>query len=206
MVGYADLLAEKLGAWMFKRPSSTSAKHDAPECKKALIIGFGPAGIKVAEILKEMGVAPEIIELNPSALESAERQGVVMHLGDATKTDVLQHAGIHDAAVVVVTVPDSRTAASMIRTIRSLMPEVPIIGRGRYHRHISLLEAAGASLVVDEEQLVGGRLADSTVSRLSETGIHAMVCRIVGKDPQSVPQSPGASVAKAHSAEAGRVA
>ena len=103
-------------------------------------------------------------------------------MGDATKTDVLEHAGIHEAVVVVVTVPDSRSAAGTIRTIRALSPNVKIIARGRYHRHLSLLEAAGASLVVDEEQMVGARLAEATVGQLSETDHTAMACRIVGKN------------------------
>jgi CPA2 family monovalent cation:H+ antiporter-2 len=202
MVGYADPLAEKLGVRLFKRPLSSSLKSGSSKCKKALIIGFGPAGRKVAGILKEMGLAPEIIELNPSALEFAESQGVVMHLGDATKADVLEHAGIHDAAVVVVTVPDSRTAAGMIRTIRTLLPGVKIIARGRYHRHMPLLDAAGASLVVDEEQMVGARLAETTVEQLSETDIYTMACRIVGKNAPSNPSPAGALVPKENLADA----
>ena len=195
MVGYADPLAEKLVARLFKRPLPASPRSETSECKKALIIGFGPAGRKVAGILNEMGVTPEIIELNPSALESADRQGVVVHLGDATKSDVLDHAGIHAAAVVVVTVPDSRTAAGTILAVRALSPNVKVIARGRYHRHLSLLEAAGASLVVVEEQMVGARLAEATLGELSETDHTAMACRIVGKNQYA---NPPADAALAH--------
>ena len=205
MVGYADPLAEKLVARLFKRPQSTSLKRDPSGCKKALIIGFGPAGRKVAAILKEMGVTPEIIELNPSALESEDRQGLVIHLGDATKTDVLEHAGIHEAVVVVVTVPDSRSAAGTIRTIRALSPNVKIIARGRYHRHLSLLEAAGASLVVNEEQMVGVRLAEATLGQLSETDHTAMACRIVGKNLPSNPPTDAALASTDNPATAGPI-
>jgi CPA2 family monovalent cation:H+ antiporter-2 len=125
-----------------------------------------------------------------------------MHLGDATKTDVLEHAGIHDSAVVVVTVPDSRTAADMIRTIRTLLPKVKIIARGRYHRHISLLEAAGASLVVDEEQMVGLGLAETTAGHLSEMDLYATACRMVGKNPQSNSLAAGAFVPEDKSVDA----
>jgi CPA2 family monovalent cation:H+ antiporter-2 len=187
MVTYADPLAEKICTRLFRRPPSTASSSAPGGCKKALIIGFGPAGRKVAEILKAMDLIPEIIELNPAALESADRLGLVMHLGDATKSDVLDHAGIREAAVVVVTVPDSRTAAGMIRSIRTMLPKVKIIARGRYQRHNPLLEAAGASLVVDEEQMVGAHLADTTVAQLSETDFHAMACRMMGKKPPADP-------------------
>ena len=185
MIGFADPLAEKLLTWLSKRPPSAAVARNANPCKKVMIIGFGPAAGEVAQILVSLEVVPEIIELNPAALEKANRQGLIMHLGDATKADVLEHAGIHDAAVVVVTVPDSRTAATMIQTIRRLVPEVIIIARGRYHRHLSQLQKAGASLVVDEEQMVGQHLAQATVERLSESDLHGMVCRMIGKKPAS---------------------
>ena len=188
MVTYADPLAEKILTWMSKRPAATATHQDEPEpCKKALIIGFGPAGKKVAHNLKAMGAVPEIIELNPSAIESATSEGVVLYLGDATKADVLEHAGIRDAVVIVVTVPDSRTAAATVRMIRSLMPRVMIIARGRYHRHNSLLEDAGASLVVDEEQMVGEGLATATADHLLETNILTMACRMIGRKPSPGP-------------------
>jgi CPA2 family monovalent cation:H+ antiporter-2 len=205
MVGYAEPIAEKLCAWLFKRPLSPSLTGESGGCKKTLVIGFGPAGKTVAERLKEKGVAVEFIELNPAALESADRQGMVMHLGDASKTDVLHHAGIHDAAVVVVTVPDSRTAAGMIRTIRSLMPEVKIIARGRYHRHLSMLEAAGASLVVDEEQMIGVHLAETTIAQLSERDLYAMACRIIGKKPKSEPTAAAAVAPEENPAQDGAI-
>lgn len=184
MVSYAEPLAEKLLVWMSKHPATATVLQNEPAvCKKALIIGFGPAGKKVANNLKFMGVVPEIIELNPSAIESAAKEGVVIYLGDATKADVLDHAGIHDAAVVVVTVPDSRAAASMIRMVREMTPHTMIIARGRYHRHVAMLEEAGASLVVDEEQMVGQGLASVTAEHLSETDMISMACRMIGQKP-----------------------
>lgn len=178
MVGYAEPIAEKLCTRLFNRPAPTLPAGESVGCKKALILGFGPAGIKVARILQEEGVPVEFIELNPAALDAADRQGMVMHLGDATKADVLDHAGIHDAAVVVVTVPDSRTAARMIRAIRGLSPAVRIIARGRYHRHLSMLAAAGASRVVDEEQMTGVHLAEATMAQLAETDFYTVACHI----------------------------
>ncbi|BBO90089.1 cation:proton antiporter [Desulfosarcina ovata] len=187
MVTTADPLARKLASGLFRRPVARPATGDPEVCQKALIVGFGPAGRTVADKLKTMGLHPEVIELNPAALDHATEKGVRLHLGDGTKSDVLDHAGIHAAAVVVVTVPDSRTAADMIRTIRSTLPEVNIIARGRYHRHIPLLEAAGASLVVDEEEIVGEKLADTTAMYLSETNLYDMACRMIGKAPPVPP-------------------
>jgi CPA2 family monovalent cation:H+ antiporter-2 len=185
MVSYAEPLAEALLARMSNAPESAATPPKEPAaCKKALIIGFGPAGKKVADILKSMGVVPEVVELNPAAIQSAAKAGIVIYLGDATKAEVLDHAGIHDAAVVIVTVPDSRTAAATIRMVRTLMPRVMVIARGRYHRHNTLLEEAGASLVVDEEQMVGEGLAATTADQITEMDMLTMACRMIGKKPK----------------------
>ncbi len=185
MAGYADPLAEKVIALF--TPSHTdnsTVRRKAPApCKKALIIGFGPAGMKVATMLRSLGLAFEIIDLNPAAIQSAAKEGAVIYLGDATKHDILEHAGIGEAAVVVVTVPDSLAAAATIRMIRSLNPQVTIVARGRYHRHNEMLMEAGASLVVDEEQLVGEGLAEATTDHLSEKDLLTMACRMIGKKP-----------------------
>ena len=185
MAGYAEPLTEKiLARFSSSHAASASAARGEPaSCRKAVIVGFGPAGRKVAAILKTIGVIPEIIDLNPSAIESAAREGVVIYLGDSTKHDILEHAGVRDAAVVVVTVPDSQVAATTIGMVRSLNPHVMIVARGRYHRHNEMLMEAGATLVVDEEQLVGEGLATATTDHLSETDLLTMACRMIGKKP-----------------------
>ena len=193
MVAYADPWARKILAVLLRQSVAGPSAPSAADCKKALVVGFGPAGRTVTENLKANGAVVDVIELNPAAQETAERMAVSLHLGNATKPEVLDHAGIHDAGVVVVTVPDSRTAADTIRTIRTLMPQVPVIARGRYHRHMDMLTAAGATLVVDEEEIVGAHLADATENRLSESGLYDMACRMVGKPPgteESAPVSP----------------
>jgi hypothetical protein len=64
-----------------------------------------------------------------------------------------------------------------------------------------MLEAAGASLVVDEEQMIGVHLAETTIAQLSETDLYAMACRMIGKDPQPDPSTPADPVTRAKPAE-----
>jgi voltage-gated potassium channel Kch len=125
-----------------------------------LIVGFGPAGQRVAEGLmdsrKQQMVA---VDLNPNNIEIARRYGLVAHLGDATHRDILEQAGIYKARCVVVTVPDHATACHLIHLVRDLTPEAFIVARCRYHiLHWELLHA-GAHEVVDEEDQLGRRLA-----------------------------------------------
>ena len=125
-----------------------------------MIVGFGPAGQRVAEGLmdshREQIVA---VDLNSNNIEIARRHGLKGHLGDASRRDILEHAGIYQARAVVVTVPDHATTHHLIHLVRDLAPDAFIVARCRYHvLHWELL-GAGAHEVVDEEDQLGRRCA-----------------------------------------------
>ena len=125
-----------------------------------LVVGFGPAGQRVAEELLDSHQQQVVaIDLNPKNIEIARQYGLIFHLGDATDRDILEHAGIYRARAVVVTVPDHATARQLIHLVRDLAPEAFVVARCRYHvLHWELLRA-GAHEVVDEEDQLGRCLA-----------------------------------------------
>jgi CPA2 family monovalent cation:H+ antiporter-2 len=125
-----------------------------------VIVGFGPAGQRVAEGLMDSHQKQIVtVDLNPDNIEIAHRYGLKAHLGDATQREILEHAGIYKARVFVVTVPDHTTTRHVIHLVRDLAPDAFIVARCRYHvLHWELL-AAGAHEVVDEEDQLGRRLA-----------------------------------------------
>jgi len=130
-----------------------------------VIIGFGPAGEAVGQAIQRVLKHVAVVDLNPGSIAKAQQLGLAGHIGDAMHPDVLEHAGIFSASAVVVTVPDPASARGIVALIRSIAPEVHIIARARYHRYLSHLLEGGASEVVDEERLVGMRLA-SQLQRL----------------------------------------
>jgi CPA2 family monovalent cation:H+ antiporter-2 len=152
------------------------------------IIGFGPAGQRVADALLKQGHSPFVIELNPKSAEVAQRKSLTVHMGDASQSEVLAHAGISSTAVLIVTLPDPRTARIVIEHIRQMAPQVTIIARGRYNISLEDLQEAGADVVVDEESVVGDMLAQKLCDlTLQQQGI-TMACGLAGeRDPsQSV--------------------
>ncbi len=141
-----------------------SSEPEAPEgfetCSKIVIVGFGPAGQRVAEGLMDRHQQQMMaIDLNHDNIAIARRYGIKALLGDATQQEVLHHAGVKEAKAVVLTVPDHATVRHLIQLVRDLAPQVFIVARCRYHvLHWELL-AAGAHEVVDEEDQLGRRLA-----------------------------------------------
>ena len=133
-----------------------------------LIVGFGPAGQRVAEELLAYA-APRLVVLdaNSANIQIAQRYGVKTQLGDATQIEVLEHAGVPRAAVIVITLPDPATGRLLLQIARGLAPLAKVFVRSRYHIHRWQFVHSGAHVVVDEEDHVGAMLADEVVTVLN---------------------------------------
>lgn len=131
--------------------------HD--ERQRLVVIGFGPAGQAIGHAASKLPIRVDVVDMSPTTIRAARAMGFHAHTADASHADVLEHLGIHRVDIAVVTIPDPLAAIAVIKQIRNSAPGVHVIARGRYHRHVPELYAAGAHEVLDEEQLVGARLA-----------------------------------------------
>ncbi|MEX2187109.1 MAG: cation:proton antiporter, partial [Pirellulales bacterium] len=171
-----------VGAWFAARVSGPSVGRDLagegprPDARSPVagtptetmvIVGFGPAGQRVAEgVIDPHYRGIVVVDLNPDNVAVAQRYGLRGILGDATQTEILEHAGIQRAKVVVIALPDHNTTRHLIHLVRDLAPDAHIIVRCRYHvRHWEMLNA-GADEVVDEEDHVGRQLAERVLDVL----------------------------------------
>jgi CPA2 family monovalent cation:H+ antiporter-2 len=141
-----------------------------PGAEQILIIGFGPAGQNVADGLLENGIKPSVLELRPAMARIARKKNLTVHLGDAGHEEVLLHAGLGRACLVVVTIPDPRGVRDIVKNIRRLSPGSTVIARSRYNIHTPEIDQAGAHLTVDEEQIVGKTLSKHVIDCLQGRG------------------------------------
>jgi len=132
-----------------------------------VLVGFGPAGQRVAEtLMRRQKSLIVVVELNTKCADVAKTYDLQTVLGDATRTEVLEHLHVESASTVVITLPDPATARRVVELVRSLAPDTPIIARARYHIHRWQLLLAGAEAVVDEEEEVGRRIAAEVRRRI----------------------------------------
>ena len=182
MVTYASPFANRIIAM------ATLRKADMPELdrqpvelnnNRIFIIGFGPAGRQVANALQKQNLTPVVIEQNPKSAEIARQKGLSVYLGDASKKEIILHAGMNrGTCAVIVTVPDPRTSRSIIESIRSLLPAATVFARNRYHIYGWELQEAGASEIVDEEKTVGSILAEKALGFLCQDNNESMACAV----------------------------
>jgi monovalent cation:H+ antiporter-2, CPA2 family len=130
--------------------------------ERVVVIGFGPAGRAVVNGLKAKQIPLTILEMNPNAV-AENRMAFPIELGDATQTEVLQHVGVGASIAVVITLPDPNACRLIVAAVQRLAPGVPILARVRYHQYATQIQQAGASRIIDEEQIVGLHLAGEAI-------------------------------------------
>ncbi len=108
-------------------------EHAPQTSEQILIIGFGPAGQNVADGLLENGIKPSVLEMRPAMAKIAREKALTVHMGDAGHEEVLLHAGLSRACLVVVTIPDPRGVRDIVKNIRRLSPGSTVIARSRYN-------------------------------------------------------------------------
>lgn len=168
---YLVAFAPAAGNWLERRRKSASPTavpselvHFHPD---VLIIGFGPAGQAVGRALvgKERKVL--VLDVNPQAKLLAESLGLVGQIGDATQFEVLEHAHVRTARIVVITLPSRSAAMTVLQTVKQLAPQAHAVVRSRYQLHLAEFEQAGADAVIGDEEQVGYRLSAYVNLRLT---------------------------------------
>lgn len=137
-----------------------------PKARRAIIAGFGVVGRAVADHLEVHGVPFTIVELNARTVETQEQLGRSVVFGDIGNPAVLEHAGIHTADTVFLTIPDDDATARACQAIRQLAPHVFIAARTTYLSTAFAASAAGADDVTIAEVATAEAMAKRVLSRL----------------------------------------
>ena len=166
---YLVVFAPTWSARLTKLPVFAGGSEPGAHGSEALcvVIGFGPAGRQVADQLREHGRTIMILDMNPHSIKEAKDLGFLALVGDARYADVLEHVGTERIELIAITIPDPNDVAQITSLARSLVPNADIVARARYHNAHPLIAAAGAHIVVDEEQSVGHQIAISARALLA---------------------------------------
>ena len=116
-----------------------------------IIVGYGLNGRNLARVLRAVGVPYVILELNADVVRRAKGKGEKINFGDATRREVLLHAGIERAWSLVLAMSDPAAARRTVDVAHRLNPDLHIIVRTRYVSEITELFELGANEVIPEE-------------------------------------------------------
>src|ERR1700733_5966148 len=115
-----------------------------------IVCGFGRVGGHLAQVLDSQGFEYLAVDLDPANVRTARQAGVPVVWGDCADEQLLQNLGLNLASVVIITFADPTVAISVIRAVRRLGADVPVLVRTADDSRLAELSAAGATEVVPE--------------------------------------------------------
>jgi CPA2 family monovalent cation:H+ antiporter-2 len=143
-------------------PPRPSAMRD-----HVVIIGSGRVGRHLAEMLGRENIPRLVVESDPFILRKLQALQIPVLYGDAANSEILRHAGLKQARLLVITVPDYVSALAMVATARNCAPDIKIIARASSWEGGRRLMAAGVQKIVRPELEGGVELLRQTLEDLS---------------------------------------
>ncbi len=170
---FVDRLRHKLHLDANDAPKEDHRHHGDPgelddtlTHRRVILAGYGLVGRVVAEQLDKIGVSYTIVEMNPKTVEKQAKYKKDSVYGDISNPEVLEHAGIHDADAVIITIPDEEAVLRACSVIRKIAPKMFIAVRTNFFSKAMLATEAGADLVTVEEWATAQQMAAEVAKRL----------------------------------------
>lgn len=146
----------------FEEPSSDVRDH-------VVVVGYGHAGRCVTEVLKNLDIPCLVVERELETAEEAEADGLCVLVGDAANSEILAHAHLDAARVLVIAGGGDAAAEAIAYEARLFAPGLHIVTRAEDEDGLKALAAAGANEVVRPELEGGIELMRHTLIDLGYT-------------------------------------
>ena len=134
-----------------KTGGDTATNEQADLEDHVIIVGYGPAGRHLVQVLRDTGIPFTVIEMNPDSVEEMHQNGVPAIFGDASREHILKLAAVKKAKLCVIATNDPDSSPRIVHQARHLNPTIQIVVRTRYLSDIERYEELGADKVVPEE-------------------------------------------------------
>jgi len=115
-----------------------------------IVCGFGRVGQNLARVLERQGFTYVALDSDPRAVELARRAGDAVIYGDGTAIEMLEAIGLERCRVLVLTFAEINASMKIVKAVRELRPELPILVRTQDDSKLEDLQQAGATEIVPE--------------------------------------------------------
>lgn len=156
----SDTILRKTSPWLAKLgfhdlPKGAAAAGVAVHGRRIFLLGFSWTASSLLEEITQQKptLLPEIqvVDFNPRVNEQLRQRGVHVLYGDISQRDVLLHAGVARAEIILCTLPNillkGASNFKLLRQLRELSPTAKIVVHAESLADIPKLYAAGASYV-----------------------------------------------------------
>ena len=173
----AAIISIVLNPFMFMIVDRMTAKPQAEDTfvtasERAIIVGFGRVGSRVARALGRMRIEYSVVEDRQEVVDRLHEQGVPAIAGNAVSVDVLKAAAVDRAQLIYVTVPDGFEAGRVVEIARQLNPRIRILARSHNDAEMEHLTVRGADVIISGEEEIAQAMIDATRAATSGSGGH----------------------------------
>jgi CPA2 family monovalent cation:H+ antiporter-2 len=151
LVGYVPAALARIR--LRKQVAALHQKAEEPEEMQnhVVICGFGRVGSTIGFALDTFNIPYLAIEIDPDILATLQASGISSIFGDCAHGHILERAGIRNASLLIVTIPDRERARLTIMNARKLDQNLPIMARAFRREECQFLMEAGATEVIQPE-------------------------------------------------------
>jgi len=146
-----------------RREAKRMSQSVAALRRHLILCGYGRVGSTVARELAHAGEPVVVVDINPASLVTAERDGHLVVVGDATNDAVLAEAGIERARGLITTIDSDANNVYVTLSARALNPGLFIVARANETGSEAKLLHAGADRVVSPYSRAGRQIAELAV-------------------------------------------
>jgi CPA2 family monovalent cation:H+ antiporter-2 len=163
-------LARVWARWRSASPTVVTLPMPASDLENHVVVaGYGRTGRAVADALQRAAVPHVVVDLNYDAVRDPLDQGLPVVWGDISSEDILRVAGIVQARMLVMTVPEWQAIRVGIDRAKQLNPRLFVIARASAARHVNDLRALRADVVVQPEFEGGIEMVRQALQRSDRT-------------------------------------
>jgi CPA2 family monovalent cation:H+ antiporter-2 len=146
----ARALCGETGPPEFDASKESQATLAVAERDHVVICGFGRVGQNIARVLEQTGFEYIALDVDAYRIRVGRQAGDPIVYGDAGQPEVLQNVGVQHASCVVITFANPPVSLRILRAVRALSSDVPVLIRTQDDTQLEELQAAGATEVVPE--------------------------------------------------------
>ena len=177
----AFALVDPIDAWLKTKPAlrrrlergggplARPTPNRPPLSGHAVICGWGRVGRTVARALEARGFTYVVVEEHRKTVESLRARGVEAFYGDMADAELLKHAGIAQARVLVFAAYDPPAEEFAVDHALRVNPKIEIVARVETPEEARRLLERGASQIVEGERELAVQMARYTLRRFGVT-------------------------------------
>ncbi len=130
---------------------------------KAIVVGYGPVGRCITEILEQAGVEVHVLERNEKAVQTRLKMGKAATHGDVAQPQSLLDAGLMQADALMLAIPQEELVIEVVRGVRNVNKNIYIAARTNYLSNGMIAKQAGANHVTIEEVVTATEMSKAVM-------------------------------------------